>query len=320
MTDDWGDAEQQRGAKDSLTHPPAMSDLNHPAIRHTVDVFDDMTGDHQREGISGLTSPMFYKLKTNRWRGAVLVEDDGQVWLVAAGLRRGGERTDFYKEFSANVHRVGVDKYLPTEDDRERLRLEIAEYRLANWEQTIHDLALEALASVGFDGRATWSIPGLFSEEVIAEIDIEVFVESNDADEPEGYGEVTIACTVLDWEQFDLVKRGELLAMCAIEPQEQSWSAAHGPQAYVYSISGNAHELETTLGAALSSQNTTPGVSVPGVVAHYSHSQRLTEQYVEGKAAKALCGKIYVPRQNPDGLEKCPDCAKVHVRMASSER
>jgi Protein of unknown function (DUF3039) len=56
----------------------------------------------------------------------------------------------------------------------------------------------------------------------------------------------------------------------------------------------------------------------PSECAHYTHRERLTEQYVKGTPAKALCGRFFVPRQMPDGLPTCPECDGIYRSMQAA--
>lgn len=50
--------------------------------------------------------------------------------------------------------------------------------------------------------------------------------------------------------------------------------------------------------------------------AHYVRKDRVTESAVTGRPVVALCGKIWVPRGNPNGVPVCPKCKKIAEDMA----
>ncbi|RDH13872.1 DUF3039 domain-containing protein [Tsukamurella pulmonis] len=318
LTDEWDDRTHQRAMSDGFpSGPPSMTALNHPVIRHAIEVFSDLDGEHQRETISGLSDPTFYKLKTGRWRGAIFIDENNQPWLVAAGLRRAGDRDDFYADFMNRVNASGSSSVLPTAEDNSRLRRENAEGELTKWEQGVHDAILGAVARIGTDGqeKVTLHALGGDSRDVLCEVEVTIAVIEDDADAPEGYGEVVLEFQTIRWQDEPLIGRAELVAMCAIGPDEQSWKAGHASVGRIYSSDGSAAEINAMLGRALRGSNKVPGASTPGVVAHFTHEARLTEQYVEGTATKALCGKVFVPRQAPDDLAVCPTCCAVRARM-----
>ena len=46
----------------------------------------------------------------------------------------------------------------------------------------------------------------------------------------------------------------------------------------------------------------------PGKHAHWTHKEHLAEKSVNGKAVRALCGIFFVPLQDHEKLEECPQC------------
>ena len=46
-------------------------------------------------------------------------------------------------------------------------------------------------------------------------------------------------------------------------------------------------------------------------VAHIADAAKVTEAYVMGMAIEAICGKVFIPSKNPDGLEICGDCKEI---------
>jgi hypothetical protein len=46
-------------------------------------------------------------------------------------------------------------------------------------------------------------------------------------------------------------------------------------------------------------------------VAHIADATKVTEAYVMGMPIEALCGKVFVPSRNPDGLEVCFECKEI---------
>lgn len=92
-----------------------------------------------RERIRAVDDAIMFKVKVQRWRGAII--DDGEPsWLVAAGVREEGSREDFYEALAAamksartrynashapplttQTHSQG---WLPVEDDYDRYRAE----------------------------------------------------------------------------------------------------------------------------------------------------------------------------------------------------
>lgn len=45
-------------------------------------------------------------------------------------------------------------------------------------------------------------------------------------------------------------------------------------------------------------------------VSHFARSATLAWAYVQGERITALCGKTWMPSQDPAGLDLCPACRK----------
>ena len=314
LTSGWSSSEHQRLAQAEFDGPPAISALDHPLIQHAVDTFSEVSEDIRRETISGLSDPKFYKLKSGRWRGAIYFDPDGQAWLVAAGLRREGEIHDFYKEFCGQVIASGAEQFLPTDRDRQRLRRERREDALIAWETAVHNAVLDALARTRATTPADFDVPSFDHTQTIAHITVLHEVLEADDDDPDGYGEVVIEVETIDWGQSDLIAHAEIVAMCAIDPHSCNWTAGHTSNR-LYSISGTAAMITSTVTAALADQNNQPNEVILNEHAHYTHKARLTDSYVEGEAVKGLCGTTFVPTQPPDRMEPCATCQAIYQTL-----
>lgn len=49
--------------------------------------------------------------------------------------------------------------------------------------------------------------------------------------------------------------------------------------------------------------------------AHYVSKEKMEQSRLTGKPVVALCGKVWVPKRNPDGYPVCPDCKKIYEQM-----
>lgn len=285
--------------------------------------------DAKRESISGLTDPVWWKLKTARYRGAVYEDADGQAWLCAAGLRRAGEADDFYADFMAKVSGRGPSHYLPTDADRRRLRLELADARLVGWEARLHALACEALASVAGDGGTVdVDVPGLRSaaQDRLGGDDADVGVKGLGTarvdvvvvpDEDAAASVAEIVLTVdLDRSKRQLSERAELVLLAALNPDEQGWDSSWTADGAVYASLLSADELRAHVSGAA---GRAPGLTSPGRHAHYAHKRGLTESAVEGLGVRAMCGTWFVPRQDADSREVCPSCQSAYGRLRADD-
>lgn len=55
---------------DALDEVPTTSRASHPLVRSFYEAFASSSSEVQRENISGLTNPHWWKQKASRWRGA----------------------------------------------------------------------------------------------------------------------------------------------------------------------------------------------------------------------------------------------------------
>ncbi|GER98468.1 hypothetical protein Acor_05300 [Acrocarpospora corrugata] len=149
-----------------LSLPSAQIPLNtisHPLLDKASDQYADPDTAHER--IRAIDDVVLFKVKVQRWRGAVWMDDDPDAevptWIVAAGTREEGSSDDFYAALgaggksararynAAHDQALTTDTYsghlLPTRDDHDRYRLEAATRFAVRLNFTIRDLARGSL-------------------------------------------------------------------------------------------------------------------------------------------------------------------------------
>lgn len=319
LATDWDDVAQQRAILERVTVNCRMSELDHPVVRHATATWPVGTSLTARESISGLSDPPFWKLKTGRWRGAVYVDPaTGQAWLVAAGLRRAGDDSDFYATFMAQVQSGGIEVLLPSSDDLDLLSAEQVSEELAAWEAAVHETSVTAFEGAAATGTSTFDLAGLTEDDPsLATVTVEVV---NVGEEPEdGVTEVVLSIRCRDWSRQELFRHAEILVLAALMPNEQAWDASHTGDASVFSFMVSRDEFKAVLTAALR-RDRPPGAVEAGREAHWTHRGRLVEKAVAGEATQALCGTWFVPRQDPVPLPECERCGAVQDALRRFER
>ena len=252
---------------------------------------------------------MWWKAKTQRWRGAVYEEPGGQAWLCAAGYRYEGEVSDFYRQFTAHVLADGPEGYLPTDEDRRLLDRENAEREFVEWESGLQDVIQRLCFEAQGAGMVTQTLPGPDGLP-LAEVSIAYSaVEVDDAEE--SLVDVYFEFSCLNWAAPELLEWAENVMLLAIDPNEQVWQPTHIRDGRAYSLVLTEDEA-TPLFQAMESGSRRPGEGVMGEHAHWTHRERLTESTVNGEAVKGLCGVWFVPRQDHEGRPRCPRCDMVH--------
>lgn len=157
----------------TLPLPPAsqpLDELDHPILAKAREQFADPSTRHER--IAAIDDKVLFKVKVQRWRGAVW-NNERRQWLVAAGHREAGSPDDFYAVLAADArsararYNAGhkpplntsayVAHLLPTNDDLLRHRLEAGVRFVRRLEKAVPDLVRASLRTgrehtVGVDG------------------------------------------------------------------------------------------------------------------------------------------------------------------------
>lgn len=316
LDQDWDNVEQFRAVKDRNVGSLGVTlpDLAHPVIRHARDLYTSASsGDVQREGISGLTDPMFYKLKSGRWRGAVYVAPDGTPWLCAAGLRRENETADFYAWFMDRVRNAGPGGFLPTEADLTYAKRERTQAQLEEWEKSLHrdgQVALRTAADSA--GAAEVPVTSIKTGATIATA--RVIVEQID-DDQDSLTEVILEFVDIDWSAISYVERAQEVLMLSICDEPTAWTAGHNADSQIYSLQSGTG-LQFLL-------DVLPDVSRAGLPAepqlsHLAKKDLLVGSAVNGEAVVTLCGAWLVQSRDAETLPTCSECAEIHAGLPQS--
>jgi hypothetical protein len=149
-----------------------LDEITHPLLAKASERFaDDQT---PQERISAIDDQVLFKVKIQRWRGAVWVDAD-LPWLVAAGQREEGSPEDFYAALAARGHSARAHYnaehspplssttysgyLLPGHEDDLRWQAEAAARTERRLRTTVHDLVRRSLLdgheqAVMLDGAA----------------------------------------------------------------------------------------------------------------------------------------------------------------------
>ncbi|MCK9876953.1 hypothetical protein MXD61_12280 [Frankia sp. AgPm24] len=135
-----------------------LEDIGHPLLGKAADRFAD--DDTPQERIAAIDDQVLFKVKVQRWRGAVWV-DAGIPWLVAAGQREEGSPDDFYAALAARAtaararynarHSPALatmtytGDLLPGQEDELRWRAESATRAERTLRSAVHRLVCESL-------------------------------------------------------------------------------------------------------------------------------------------------------------------------------
>lgn len=222
-----------------------LDELDHPLLVKAQQRFADPGTPHER--IAAVDDQVLFKVKVQRWRGAVWSAGPAAevpLWLVAAGRREDGSATDFYAALAAtantartrynathtpalttNAHTAHL---LPDDSDHARYRAEAAVRLERLLAETVHDLARASLLD-GHEHQST-----------IGGARLGIQVRANEGHETYVAVRITgsvpeaLAVTVLDlvpgcvldgwFPEYSLPER-------ALEAAEQAWSNLMDPTA-----------------------------------------------------------------------------------------
>jgi len=135
-----------------------LEEISHPLLAKAAERFaDDQT---PQERIAAIDDQVLFKVKVQRWRGAVWV-DGGVPWLVAAGQREEGSPDDFYTSLAARGKAARAHynaehspplssttytgNLLPGHEDELRWRAEAAARAERRLRTTVHELVRQSL-------------------------------------------------------------------------------------------------------------------------------------------------------------------------------
>jgi hypothetical protein len=146
-----------------LAIPPIdepLDELNHVLVSKAVRQFGEPGGAHER--IRAIDDQVLFKVKIQRWRGAVWIDDQNDTpWLIAAGQREDGSADDFYEALAARARSerkrynatsrpaLTTDTYTmglrPSNDDRDRFAAEAAVRLIRRIQSTLRRLVRASL-------------------------------------------------------------------------------------------------------------------------------------------------------------------------------
>lgn len=136
-----------------------LDELDHPLLRKANQQFAEQS--NNRERISSIDATVLFKVKAQRWRGAVWIDAAGRSWMVAAGWREEGSQDDFYEALgqaarSARARynaehspplatNTDVTQWLPNDADQDRFAAEGAVRLIREVDATVRRLVRASL-------------------------------------------------------------------------------------------------------------------------------------------------------------------------------
>jgi hypothetical protein len=246
------------------------------------------------------------------WRGAAVLDDDGDPWIVYAE-----KHNRFHNRAAEALKRGHRDNYMPTAAEYKLRAREEAVISDRRWRQR---LLLELLAAVDGalhapDGCATAELPNREETRTACEVRVELEHDVPPA-ELDGLTEASTMVTIVL--SFPTKPDRELQTAALqefvpfLEPQPGSLQSIFGTagELHIFCTISQA-KLVQLIAAANSTEGaaTEPTQRQAPVSLHYVGSVHLTEAFVFGKTVRAVCGTWFVPtRDESTDLPVCETC------------
>lgn len=305
LHDGWQDKFQQRAVQDGrydCLHPFAA--LRHPILRKCAqELSSDPARDGEKRTIKVSGALHLLEIRSSQWRAGVWTDGDGVRWIVATGLAKGGhdDHDDFYRTLELCCSETGRQSLLPTSQDVHLLKLETAALVRTRWELDIQRTVADMLRRVGDTPSVELSIRHPVKDCDFARVRLTVAT----AEDVEDY---VVQVKDLERPGSPLAQLLERRILVSISRPVQAWDVAHG----VYSAMEEPGHLLVQI-ASLDTAIDADELLLPdlGNQAHRVHRRHVGDASINGNALRALCGVFFVPTQDAERLEECPQCQRV---------
>lgn len=314
LDEGWAGACQRRHIQENRwkeLHPLAL--LDHPALAKAVEQFGPDPSDDINKGTISCSGDLhLLKVRTGQWRAGVWADPDtGVRWVVAAGLAKGGhgDADDIYERLKAMPDST-LQTLLPTQQDYSLLSRETTAARLIEWRLDLQRLVIQLLGQAmtqGSSDRKNVAHPTMGAPMA------KVCVTWSAHQEPDyDYEEIVVEFFDVAQPNSNLTDIMRVQILTAIAPPSQDWDVAGG----IYSAfeeHGHTEQQLTALRQACEEKK----VIEPqmGQLAHYTHTGDITTRTINGEALRAMCGKYFVPMQDPNRFPPCPECGEIMARI-----
>lgn len=310
-------ASARRVVAADVTHelPWRLAQIEHPVLTKAR---DSVVHEESLERLQSITDRAAFKVKTSNRRGAIWRDEDGQWWLLAAGVRKDDGSGDFYREVIDPL-KGDSTSLLPDVHDLNYARFEAALDSEVEADKAAQRVVLEAILSAA-GNRGTRVEIEIFG----ARITIRVATDQDD--DPT---ELTVEIEMMSFEEQDRFPE-DLLALVPFFGDMYMWDVvppvAPGDAPIWWTTVNErwiewlevAVELDELLAQGLPNTASPPGPSHPQNFSHFAAGHVVTVGYVEGVEIAALCGFRFTPSRDPDPLDPCSACGEVLSLLRSA--
>lgn len=247
------------------------------------------------------------------WRGAVIIDQDGQPWLVFA------DRHDRFHASAAAFFKQDPANYLPTKVDRllrdaEDQLLQEREHEVSCLRQLVHALA-ECAADGG--GERTMTVTGFDRDAGTCAVRVELGEPASSvatAHETLGIVSVFLRIPAQASKLRDLLIRLYVLFIQPDVDMREEVVTSDYESLEIELLVPHASLARLLVTTASANSDPAPADAPDPSVQHYVGSVAMTRAFVEGTAIKARCGTWYVPQRAGDRSAHLPICATCEER------
>ncbi|CAO1652766.1 hypothetical protein NYA9BBAC_02048 [Salinibacterium sp. NYA9b] len=303
----------------------SITALNHPIIRRAARIgteeFEDsgtLAWGNRIKYVTqaGLRSPWF-EIRAEQWRGAVVdPKNDGNYWLVAAGLRREGDTDNFY-DVLERKSKENLLSILPSTRDETLRKIQALDAESSANKRAAVGALFDALRSFDldltlFEWSSTVALPACFSS-----MGVTIGIDRIATD-----ALITIEIEMEDFGESQA--RGELLHLlqAPFECDMEKWEAnsSPNPRRLIYSATVPLARLRQLVSSSRieGQPETTAAPSSHLVISrsHFARKASLADATVFGLAVRAICGQWFVPSQDPSDLPSCRTCRTTYETIS----
>lgn len=300
-----------------------VSQASHPVLAKASDLFrDDRVISDLPPTISN-SDPTCYKVKTSRHRAAAYRDSDGQIWIVAAGIRKESSPEDFYEIFGS----MDSEDWMPSNGDISLHQDEIKSVRMHAWEQDFQNKVGHWLKSENLQHSLSLQV-------VVSDLNPKSdYAESN----TDLLGTIKVSAVEFDgellgievsseqarWNPEDCLITVALLAVARrINNNEQDWSVtasgrSGGGTLLIVEFDGGFTLKQAQEENAPNSDLTSfrPGQYTHRVFASRHLGGGPESALLNGTAVRSFCGIAFVPRQDPNAKQMCMECERIQASL-----
>ncbi len=239
------------------------------------------------------------------WRGAVVLDDQGDPWLVYA------DRHDAFHATARNFFEAG--SYLPiaaeyTLRDREEAAIAFLAWR----KELLRGLAAAIVQAMRSHEEVQTTIAGhRTTDQATFEVSLEHDTAAGSVDEAhESSSLVTLVLRVRTRTADEFRQEVLNTVLPFLQPDPDQYESVFGRDgSMTHLITMSQGRLIQFAAAAPDTQSPTPADAPPPTCLHYVGLTYLTEAYIEGRPVRGVCGTWFVPtRDESAGLPVCPRC------------